>query len=413
MLEKIKTSPLWQRQWVQFIMFVFRRFEADRCREMSSSLTYTTLFAVVPMLTVFLVIISSINALAPARQQLQTWIYSNFLPKSSIAFDKALDAFTEKSSNLTIIGILFLFLTTVLMLSSIEESFNRIWRVRKSRGGIMGFMRYWTIISLGPIVLGTAFALSSTVTSMHLLKNTLGGYELNFTFLLSFSSFTLTCLGISLLYWTIPNRSIPLRSACIAGVFSGTIFILIKQFFGFVMSNFTSYQLVYGAFAAIPIFLLWIYTSWNIILLGVEISYGITAFHSKSAIKRHPIIMMLDILQLFYQKQLIGQTVSDKEALDILGRSEIGRWAYYVELLEKQKLIAETDHNEYVLIRNLNHVNLWDFIISMPFALPHRQDLGNVHPDDTWMQVLGPRLADADDYLSSKLAIPLAKIFEG
>jgi membrane protein len=285
--------------------------------------------------------------------------------------------------------------------------------VRKSRGGIMGFMRYWTIISLGPIVLGTAFALSSTVTSMHLLKNTLGGYELNFTFLLSFSSFALTCLGISLLYWTIPNRSIPLRSACIAGVFSGTIFILIKQFFGFVMSNFTSYQLVYGAFAAIPIFLLWIYTSWNIILLGVEISYGITAFHSKSAIKRHPIIMMLDILQLFYQKQLIGQTVSDKEALDILGRSEIGRWAYYVELLEKQKLIAETDHNEYVLIRNLNHVNLWDFIISMPFALPHRQDLGNVHPDDTWMQVLGPRLADADDYLSSKLAIPLAKIFEG
>lgn len=412
MLEKIKQAPLWRQQWVQFIVFVFRRFETDRCRDMASSLTYTTLFAVVPMLTVFLVIISSISALEPARQQLQTWIYSNFLPKSSIAFDKALDAFTQKSSNLTVIGVLFLFFTTVMMLSSIEQSFNRIWRVRKSRSGIMGFMRYWTIISLGPILLGTAFALSSAVTSMNFLNNTIVGYELNFTFLLSFSSYALTCLGISLLYWTIPNRTVPLRSAFIAGIFSGSVFILLKQLFGFVITNFTSYQLIYGAFAAVPIFLLWIFASWNIILLGVEISYSLTAFHSKSTITRHPMIMMLDILQLFYQKQKVGKTVSDKEALDILGRGEIGRWAYYVELLEKQKIIAETDSNEYVLIRNLSHVNLWDFMTEMPFALPHRKDLGNVHPDDTWMQVLGPRLADADDYLAAKLSIPLAKIFE-
>lgn len=182
MLEKLKASPILEQQWVQFIIFIFRRFEADRCRELAGSLTYTTLFAVVPMLTVFLVIISSIKALEPARQQLQEWIYNNFLPKTSIAFDQALSSFTANSSNLTIIGILFLFVTTVMMLSSIEEAFNRIWRVRQSRGGIIGFMRYWTIISLGPIILGTAFVLSSTVTSINLLSNTIGGYELDFAF---------------------------------------------------------------------------------------------------------------------------------------------------------------------------------------------------------------------------------------
>ncbi|KAF7276340.1 hypothetical protein GWI33_010457 [Rhynchophorus ferrugineus] len=379
---------------------------------MSSSLTYTTLFAVVPMLTVFLVIVSSIKALEPARQQLQTWIYSNFLPKSSLAVDKALSAFTEKSSNLTVIGILFLFFTTVMMLSSIEQAFNRIWRVRESRGGIVGFMRYWTIISLGPIILGTAFVLSSTVASLNFLSNSFVGYEINFTYVLSAISFALTCLGFSLLYWTIPNRSVPIRSAFIAGVFSGVVFELLKNLFGFIMSNFTSYQLVYGAFAAVPIFLLWIYTSWNVILLGVEISYGMTAFHSDKTIKRHPILMLLDILELFYQKQQIGQSVSDNEALDILGRSEIGRWPYYIELLEKQNLIARTDNNNYVLIRNLSQVDFWTFARKLPYPLPHRDDLGKVHADDHWMQVIGPSLAESDDYLAAKLAIPLSKIFD-
>ena len=91
MLEKYLTKlPFYDKTWFQFVLFVIRRFEADRCREQAGSLTYTTLFAVVPMLTVFLVIISSIKALEPARQQLQQLIYSNFLPKTTIAFDKPL-----------------------------------------------------------------------------------------------------------------------------------------------------------------------------------------------------------------------------------------------------------------------------------------------------------------------------------
>ena len=142
MLERyLRKLPFFKDTWFQFILFIIRRFEADRCREQAGSLTYTTLFAVVPMLTVFLVIISSIKALEPARQQLQQLIYSNFLPKSTIAFDKALDAFTDKSSNLTVIGVIFLFITTVLMLTSIEMVFNRIWRVKETRTGLVGFMR--------------------------------------------------------------------------------------------------------------------------------------------------------------------------------------------------------------------------------------------------------------------------------
>ena len=412
MLDKLKASGILEQKWIQFIRFVLYRFEADRCRESAGSLTYTTLFAIVPMLTVFLVIVSSIKALEPARQQMQTWIYSNFLPKTSIAFDKALNAFTENSSNLTIIGILFLFFTTVMMLSSIELAFNRIWRVRQARGGIVGFMRYWTIISLGPIILGTAFVLSSTVASMNLLSNTVAGYQFDFAYVLLFISFALTCLGFSLLYWTIPNRSVPIKSAFIAGVFSGVVFELLKNLFGFIMSNFTSYQLVYGAFAALPVFLLWIYTSWIVVLLGVQISYAITAFHSDKTTKRHPILMLLDVLELFHQKQKLGGTVSDREAMDILGRGEIGKWPYFIELLEKQNLITRTDSNEFVLIRNLEQVDLWQFVKNLPYALPHRSELNDSTPNDHVMQVVGSTLAESDAYLAQKLAIPLATIFD-
>lgn len=413
MLEQyLRKLPFYEKTWFQFVLFVLRRFEADRCREQAGSLTYTTLFAVVPMLTVFLVIISSIKALEPARQQLQQLIYSNFLPKTTIAFDKALNAFTDKSSNLTIIGILFLFVTTVMMLTSIEKVFNRIWRVRETRGGIIGFMRYWTIISLGPILLGSAFVISSTMASLNVLSNNFAGYELNGAFVLWLISFCLTVVGFFILNWTIPNRSVPIKSALIAGLFSAVVFELLKNLFGFIMSNFTSYEVVYGAFAAIPIFLLWIFLSWNIVLIGVEISYALTAFTAHKEQKRHPVIMLLDLMELFYKKQQHGLSVSDDEALDVLGRDEIGRWPSYVLMLEQQNLVKRTDDNQYVLVRNLPQVDFWSFYSQLPYPLPKRRDLSNVHHDDLWIKKIGPALVESDDYLAAKLAIPLSTIFD-
>lgn len=412
MMQLLKKLPFYNKTWFQFIIFVIRRFEANSCREQAGSLTYTTLFAVVPMLTVFLVIISSIKALEPARQQLQQLIYSNFLPKTSIAFDKALNAFTDNSSNLTIIGVLFLFVTTVMMLTSIETAFNKIWRVKETRNGIVGFMRYWTIISLGPILLGSAFVISSALASLNVLSNNFAGYEVNGAALLWVISFGLTVVGFFTLYWTIPNRSVPVRSAIIAAVFSAVTFELVKNLFGFVMTNFTSYQLVYGAFAAVPIFLLWIFLSWNVVLLGVEISYALTAFHTGKTQTRHPVLMLLDMLELFYQRQKEGKSVTDEEALNILGRGEIGRWPAYVRLLEKQNIIKRTESDQYVLVRNLDHLDFWSFYKSLPYTLPNKEDVGHIHEDDIWMQRIGPALIESDDYLAAKLSIPLSTILD-
>lgn len=412
MLKLLEKLPFYQKQWFQFLIFIVKRFEDDKCRQQAGSLTYTTLFAVVPMLTVFLVVISSIKALAPAREQVQHFIYSNLLPRSGVAVEQYLNRFTESSSNLTVVGILILFVTAILMLSSIEDAFNHIWRVNKARGGIVGFMRYWTIISLGPILLGSAFALSSTVASMNFLNNNLAGYEINGSFWLWLISFALTWLGFSLLYWTIPNRSVPLRSAFIAGMFSALLFEGLRQVFGLVMSNFTSYELVYGAFAAVPVFLLWIWLSWNVILLGVEVSYAITAFTTRTDINRHPVLILLDILELFYKHQKLGLSVSDEDAMAILGRGEFESESSYLQLLEDNNLIKRTEDGRYMLCRDLNYIDFWSFYRTLNFPLPKRDDLVQIHADDRWLAVIGPLLVQSDDYLAAKLSIPLARIFE-
>ena len=243
------------------------------------------------------------------------------------------------------------------------------------------------------------------------LSSSFSGYELDGAFVLWAISFSLTVLGFFILNWTIPNRSVPIKSAFIAGLFSAVVFELLKNLFGWIMTNFTSYEIVYGAFAAVPIFLLWIYLSWIIVLLGVEISYALTAFESGQDNKRHPIVMLLDLLELFYKKQKTGESISEAQALEVLGRDEIGRWPSYVEMFEKQNLIKRTDENEYVLVRDLDQVSFWNFYSQLPYPLPRKNHLINTQPDDIWMQNFSPKLQEADQYLEEKLSFPLSELF--
>lgn len=403
----------WRDQvWFKFLVFVFKRFEADECRDKAGSLTYTTMLSIVPILTVFLVIVSSIPALASARAEIQQMIYRNLLPSSSLQITQYLNEFTEKSTNLTVIGVLFLFVTAGMMLSTIEQAFNHVWRVKRPREGSMSWMRYWTIISLGPILLGGAFAASSALTSIEILNQNFAGYSIDWAIWLKLLSFGLTVAGFTFLYWLIPNCKVPVKEAAIAGAIVGVLFELLKYTFGGIMGNFTSYDQVYGAFAALPILIMWIYLSWNLVLLGVEISYGLTVFHAAEHLPRHPVLAILDILQLFYERQKTGDAVIDAEAMQILGRGEVEKWTEYAEVLHVNELIKKTEQGDYVLCRNLSQIDFWTFYKSLPYPLPRREDMGAVHADDVWIQVIGPALVQSDDYLAAKLSIPLSKIFD-
>lgn len=409
----LKKIPFLHQRWFQFLRFLTRHFFEDNCQQKAASLTYTTLLSIVPILTVLLMILSSVPALASVRAQIYEVIYSNLLPQSSLQVSKYINNFAEKSSNLTIIGSMVLFFTTIMTLTTIERAFNQIWRVENRSGGMKSILRYWTIVTLGPLILGTAFIVSSTVQSLSFLNRQIAGYGIDWSFWIQIVSIAVTVAGFISMYWFIPKARVPAKNAAIAGVFVAIIFELMKNLFGTVMANFTSYEAIYGAFAALPIFLLWIYLSWNLILLGVEISYTLTIFETKEVYPRHPLLSLLDMLNLVYTHHLKGEAVSEQALRNVLGRKELPKWYTYINYLQDSNLITMTEEEDYVLKKDLSKMTLWDFYRTLPYPLPIKDELDEMSIDDQkpWLSLLVDRFENTEAYAKQQLALPLNMIF--
>ena len=409
----LKKIPFLHQSWFQFLRFLTRHFFEDNCQQKAASLTYTTLLSIVPILTVLLMILSSVPALASVRAQIYEVIYSNLLPQSSLQVSKYINNFAEKSSNLTIIGSMVLFFTTIMTLTTIERAFNQIWRVENRSGGMKSILRYWTIVTLGPLILGTAFIVSSTVQSLSFLNRQIAGYGIDWSFWIQIVSIAVTVAGFISMYWFIPKARVPAKNAAIAGVFVAIIFELMKNLFGTVMANFTSYEAIYGAFAALPIFLLWIYLSWNLILLGVEISYTLTIFETEEVYPRHPLLSLLDMLNLVYTHHLKGEAVSEQALRNVLGRKELPKWYTYINYLQDSNLITMTEEEDYVLKKDLSKMTLWDFYRTLPYPLPIKDELDEMSIEDQkpWLSLLVDRFENTEAYAKQQLALPLNMIF--
>ncbi len=409
----IKKFPFLQQRWFQFLRFLTRHFFEDNCQQKAASLTYTTMLSIVPILTVLLMILSSVPALAAARAQIYEVIYSNLLPQSSLQVSKYINSFAEKSTNLTAIGVMILFVTTIVTLTTVERAFNQIWRVEERSGGLKSMLRYWTIVTLGPLVLGTAFIASSTVQSLSFLNRQIAGYGIDWSFWVQLVSIGITVAGFIGMYWFIPKARVPFKSAMIAGVFVAVVFELLRHIFGTVMTNFTSYEAIYGAFAALPIFLLWIFLSWNLILLGVEISYTLTIFETEEVYPRHPLLSLLDMLNLVHSRYLKGEVVNEQELRNVLGRKELPKWYIYINYLKDSNLITMTEDGDYVLKKDLSRMTLWDFYRTLPYPLPIKDELDEMSEEDQqpWLSLLVGRFENTEAFAKEQLNLPLAAVF--
>ena len=186
-----------------------------------------------------------------------------------------------------------------------------------------------------------------------------------------------------------------------------------KHLFGTVMANFTSYEAIYGAFAALPIFLLWIYLSWNLILLGVEISYTLTIFETEEVYPRHPLLSLLDMLNLVYTHHLKGEAVSEQALRNVLGRKELPKWYTYINYLQDSNLITMTEDEDYVLKKDLSKMTLWDFYRTLPYPLPIKDELDEMRVEEQkpWLSLLVDRFEHTEAYAKQQLDLPLNVIF--
>ncbi len=263
--------------WKRFAIEVLQRFAQDRCQRVAGALSFTTLLSIVPLTAVLLAVLSLFPVFSTWMTVIQDFIYTNFVPAAGDLVQKHLTQFATKAGRLTTIGLLFLIATAVMLMATIEDAFNDIWRVRNTRKLLHRFLSYWALLTLGPILLAVSLSLTSQLIALHSFDRAVVSAldrVLDVVLPLLFE------VGAAvLLYMVVPNAPVRWRHALAGGVFAAVLLEVAKQLFAMLMKYFATYQLIYGALAALPIFLIWIYISWVIILLGaiVAASLGSTA----------------------------------------------------------------------------------------------------------------------------------------
>jgi membrane protein len=361
------------RVFVGFWTFLVRRFLDNQGVNTAAALTYTTLFAVVPMMTVTFSMLSAIPAFQGSGEQVQSFIFRNFVPSAGETLQQYLTSFTEQARQLTWIGVAVLAATAFLMLVTIEKAFNGIWRVRQPRRGASSFLLYWAILSLGPLLLGGGFAISTYVTSLSIISGP--DALLGAKTLLKFMPLLSSIAAFTLLYATVPNARVPLAHACLGGLFAAVLFEVAKMLFGLYVQLFPSYQLVYGAFATVPLFLLWIYLSWLIVLFGAELTCSLGSSQQWRARAVPPLLTALGVLRVFYDYQQQGREVRLQDVQRNGWPMAEHEWEELLSFFKTQQLVACSGAGAWVLCRDLQHYSLQQLLLVSPWPLPRAEQL--------------------------------------
>ena len=259
-----------------FLVMLWSRINHDRLTSSSAELAYTTILALVPLITVVFSLLSAFPIFNEVSQSLKQFIYSNLVPTASDTIQNYLEQFIANTKKMTFIGIIGLIVTSLLLINSINNALNRIWQTKRKRSFMYNLTMYWTILTLGPILVGSSVAVSSYIFSLKWLSNAASG-----DLLLSTLPFIISVVGFWLLYSIIPTESIPFKEAAIGALVAAILFEIGKRAFALYVTSFPTYQLIYGVVSSIPIMLVWIYCSWCIVLFGAEFAATLADYNKQ------------------------------------------------------------------------------------------------------------------------------------
>ncbi|WP_438393348.1 YihY family inner membrane protein [Caballeronia sp. DA-9] len=259
--------------------FVARRTGEDRVAQVAGSLTFTTVLSLVPLATVAFALFTAFPIFASFQMSLQDFLASHLMPSQiNSQIFKYLNQFASKAKGLTTVGMIILFVTSVMTMMTIESAFNVIWRVRKSRPLAQRILVYWAIITLGPILFGVSLSMSSYLFAQSIAFA--GSHNLlppGIEWALTSATLPFTVLAFAMLYVFLPNCKVAWRDALVGGLVAAIAFELTKRGFGYYVRRIPTYTAVYGAFAALPVFLLWVYICWMITLIGAMVTSALPA----------------------------------------------------------------------------------------------------------------------------------------
>jgi membrane protein len=352
---------------------VWRHFSEDRLFDEAASLSYTSLLSMVPLLAVVFGVASAFPVFDQWNEQLQSFVFSNFVPASGDQIQSYLTGFLDSVGKLTISGTLFLILTALLLMLRIERTFNLIWRVPAARSIRNRVVMYWAVLTLGPLALGAAIALSA----QPIFDQVAAGASTHSSWR-ALGVFSLPWLAFTLMFLLVPNRRVHIAHAVIGAFISALLFGMAKNAFVAFVAN-ASFNVIYGALATIPIFLFWLYLVWIVILLGASLAASLTTFNDRKVEWGWPnkweFLLAYRLVGYLWKAQTGGRSLSQELLLDSLEGSTQTELARQLKLLFDAGIVTRNETGGWLLCRDLEMVSLLDLYRAGEYYLPVNETL--------------------------------------
>lgn len=386
----------------RFLAILYQRFFADGCIYRSAALTYTTLLSLVPLMTVSFAIFAAFPVFSHVSQQIQNFIFSHFVATSGEVVQQYIQKFVSQARNLSILGSCVLVVTAVLMMFTMEGAFNAIWRVESHRKGIATFMLYWAVLTLFPILIGASIVVSTYITALPVISA--ATQSLGFIKILPF---LLNLIFFTLIYVVVPNCRVSIRHAFIGALVATVFLTLAKLAFAYYVIHFPTYTLLYGALATIPLFLIWLYVAWMIILFGVVISHVLaTGYGFRTSQKLDGFTHAYRWLGYFWQALQQGKQLSLTELLRLDACNYAVEPEQQLKLMKQAHLIQSTSAGRYVLSQDLSTLTLRDLLHKLPWRLPTAEEISQW--SGSWEKGLQTVVIDRPE---QELSMPLQSLY--
>lgn len=376
-----------------FALHLAQRARGDAVLRAAGALSYTSLLAVVPFLTLALAALGLFPVFEDARGAVQGFIFDNFVPTVGTTLHRNLARFIGAAGRLTLVGTLGLTVTAVLLLVSIERTFNVIFRVRRARPLVLRILLYWAFLTVGPLLLGGMFSLASWVMALGLRDQ---GVPVLLDLLAVMAPGLVTFAGLIGLYYLVPNRRVRLWDALLAAAVAAGLFWLLRAGFVAFISNVRTYESIYGTLAVAPLFLVWIYLSWVVVLCGAELAAALPEWRLRRiGLTDHGglgrLVMALDLLRALEEATPRGAGLDRTGLLAVTALSE-DAVILLLQRLSAAHFVARAENGRWVSTRSSHDATVQDLLLALEIGLPDPAALEQAALERA---VMGPALTDA------------------
>jgi membrane protein len=358
---------------IAFFRFLGRRFLDDELFQAAGALSFTTLFALVPLSMVVFGVLSAFDAMRPLSSQLADYVFSNYVPgaaRSAQAY--LLETAAANKGKLTATGVVALVVSVLVTLTGVETTFNNIWRVKAARPKLGRFLVYWTVLTLGAVLGAASLALSARFFALSLFA-TRAGHALE-SIMLQLAPLMIEVAAFATIYRVVPHRTVKWRHALSGAMLATFGFEAAKWGMGVYLGSFNSYARIYQQLAIIPIFMLWIYVGWLAILLGASFAASLSAFRYQPVSQRLPdgyeIYGLLRLLARFDEARHLGKGLHT----DDVQRNEPMLTDALVQQMLAQlcaiNVVRRAEDGEWLLARDLHDVTLAELYEACHLRIP-------------------------------------------